>query len=268
MKNSLKHMRTVAAMTSLLLFLTPVATGAESISHIHQIDLYKDEVLLGTHEGVMKLGPGGSFSRVGNDPFDVMGMAILDGVIYASGHPFAGDSRPPLLGLLDSKDGGKTWRQVSLKGEVDFHLLEVSPHAIIGGDSAGGKLFFSTNKGVKWSIRGKNIFEDIALSPESSEVAFGISNGKLMKSIDGLKTWKLQKPLGSFSQIAWIAETIFLSSGKQLLQSNNGGKSWKSAYKFKANIGVVKANSTLVIVTVGNKVYQSINGGKEFALRK
>lgn len=261
--------RLIAILLTLFhLALTPIAMSAESISHIHQIDLLEEQVLIGTHEGLMKLGSGGSFTRVGKIQFDVMGMAVLGGTIYASGHPLAGDSRPPLIGLLNSKDGGKTWKQVSLRGAVDFHLLEVSPHAIVGGDSASGDLFYSTDNGLNWVNRGKNIFEDIALSPTSSKVAFGISGEKLMKSTNSLKTWKSEKVSGKFSNIVWAGESIYLSSGSELLSSRDAGKTWKRLYRFSGTVGALIANSKLVAATVGNDIYQSRDGGSSFELRK
>ena len=30
---------------------------------------------------------------------------------------------PPFLGLIESRDAGRTWRAVSLQGEADFHVL-------------------------------------------------------------------------------------------------------------------------------------------------
>ena len=252
----------------ILMLQMPLGSSAALISHVHQIDLYGDSVLLGTHEGLMKLGKSKSFIQVGKASFDVMGLATTEKVIYASGHPLPGDPRPSLLGLLASKDGGFTWGQVSLKGSADFHLLVASPHAIAGGDSASGNLFFSTDNGINWVNRGKNIFEDIALSPTSSKVAFGISEEKLLKSNNSLKTWKREKVSGKLSNVVWANESIYLSSGSELLISRDAGKTWKRLYRFSGTIGALMANSKLVAATVGNDIYQSRDGGASFELRK
>jgi photosystem II stability/assembly factor-like uncharacterized protein len=268
MKSDKAKLFSASFIVGVLMLHSPLGASAALISHVHQIDLYGHSVLLGTHEGLMKLGKSKNFIQVGKVSFDVMGLATTEKVIYASGHPLPGDSRPSLLGLLASKDGGLTWSQVSLKGKADFHLLVASSHAIAGGDSASGDLFYSTDNGFNWVNRGKNIFEDIALSPTNSKVAFGISGEKLMKSADSLKTWKRQKISGKFSNIVWAGESIYLSSGSELLSSRDAGKTWKRLYRFSGTVGALMANSKLVAATVGNDIYQSRDGGSSFELRK
>ena len=49
-----------------------------------------------------------------------------------SGHPDGRDQLPPFLGLIESRDAGRTWRPVSLEGEVDFHVLEASGQRVYG----------------------------------------------------------------------------------------------------------------------------------------
>jgi photosystem II stability/assembly factor-like uncharacterized protein len=238
-----------------------------SISHIHQLEIFKDKILLGTHEGLFELQSKGKMTRIGRDTFDVMGLAVLGDDIYASGHPGVGDTRPNPLGLLTSSDSGKSWRQVSLKGKVDFHLLEVSPQEILGGDSASGELLYSNDFGKTWERRGKNVFEDIALSPSKAGFGFGISDGRVFSSKDRFKSWQELKLKGDFTQIAWTNKTILLADQRTLLVSRDLGKSWRKLVSFKGLIGVLKATPTLIVATVGDKVYESTNAGISFSLR-
>ena len=64
--------------------------------------------------------------------------------MYASGHPDMATYREQgvgNLGLLVSRDGGRTWRSVALKGAVDLHALAYSPRN-------GGQLF-------GWNVTGQ-----------------------------------------------------------------------------------------------------------------
>jgi hypothetical protein len=45
-------------------------------------------------------------------------------------------SLPPNLGLIESRDGGETWKNVSLLGQADFHVLESAGRRIIAGSAS------------------------------------------------------------------------------------------------------------------------------------
>ena len=52
--------------------------------------------------------------------------------LLGSGHPAAGSTLPPALGLIRSEDAGKTWTSVSELGKADFHALEPAGDDIVG----------------------------------------------------------------------------------------------------------------------------------------
>jgi len=49
-----------------------------------------------------------------------------------SGHPGSVRDDPPFLGLIESRDAGNNWRPISLRGEVDFHVLEAQGAIVYG----------------------------------------------------------------------------------------------------------------------------------------
>ncbi len=55
---------------------------------------------------------------------------------YASGHPGPGVGLPQPLGLVESTDGGRSWRPVSRQGESDFHALAAWRGGVVGYDGA------------------------------------------------------------------------------------------------------------------------------------
>jgi hypothetical protein len=64
------------------------------------------------------------------------------------------EALPPFLGLIESRDAGKTWRAVSLQGRVD-HVLEASDRRIYGYgsdfDSRQPRFLTSGDAGRQWS---------------------------------------------------------------------------------------------------------------------
>src|SRR3954469_16132275 len=51
--------------------------------------------------------------------------------MLASGHPPAESSLPRALGLIESRDGGRSWASISQLGRGDFHALQLSGGAIV-----------------------------------------------------------------------------------------------------------------------------------------
>ena len=51
------------------------------------------------------------------------GFTVTERAIYSSGHARAGAPSRPAVGLVQSADGGRTWKSLALAGEADFQLL-------------------------------------------------------------------------------------------------------------------------------------------------
>ena len=120
------------------------------VHHIHGLAFDPRDptaLLAATHTGLARIRPGANPEWVGGIRFDLMGFTVPPaelGTLYASGHPDLATYRRDghgNLGLLVSRDGGRTWEGVALKGHADFHALTYSP-------DGGGELF-------GWSVAGQ-----------------------------------------------------------------------------------------------------------------
>jgi hypothetical protein len=144
-------MRLVSSFAAVLMTATLASAQAEPVEvhHIHGLSFDRrapGALLVATHTGLVRIRPGANPEWVGANRFDLMGFTALPGnpgTLYASGHPDLVTYRREghgNLGLLVSRDDGRTWEGVALKGQTDFHALTYSP----GG---GGELF-------GWSVAG------------------------------------------------------------------------------------------------------------------
>ena len=140
---------------------SPGARPAEvDFSHVHGLgyDPASGDILVATHHGLIRGHDedGWTWDYASSERYDYMGFtqdSVNPAVLYSSGHP--DDPRAyggVHLGLRRSTDGGMTWEQRSLKGQVDFHSLDSIPG--VEGGLVGlwrDNLMESRDGGLTWT---------------------------------------------------------------------------------------------------------------------
>lgn len=113
----------------LLALLASIATAgplrAETIlHHVHGLTFTPDGkgLMVPAHIG-LAVYRDGRWSKAPGAPHDFMGFSGAKNAIYSSGHPAPGSPLRNPLGLMKSTDEGRTWQQLGLSGESDFHLM-------------------------------------------------------------------------------------------------------------------------------------------------
>ena len=253
--------------TLLLLGANPASGAGQdigSLSHIHSVRAFGDQVILGTHEGLFRYVDEKNVLLMGTEIFDVMGLAVLGKKLYASGHPGPGSKLPEPVGLLLSTDSGKTWKKLGLQGEVDFHLLETAGADMYGVDSGSGNLLYSSNAGKKWTSRGKNLMSDIAVNPGKVGSALALREGKLISTQNSFTKMRAVDSALTFSSIDWLSDSLLATSGKSLYRSGDLGLTWKKMSDFPEVTSTVTQSSKIIAVVAGNSIYKSKDGGKTF----
>lgn len=180
-------------MATVLLVLAgcsqPRATPFEII-HVHGLayDANATTLYVATHHGLARGQDNGKKWAYVGDRYDYMGFtqdAVKNGTFYSSGHPddprtFGGVH----LGLRRSTDGGATWEQRSLRGQVDFHSIAAIP-AVEGGLVGlwKDKLMESRDGGLTWTNHTGPalLMFDIAVTDHHTFVATadGLAGGHL-----------------------------------------------------------------------------------------
>ena len=262
-------MKKIAVAVSILLATSSqgaIASGESigSLSHIHSVRALGDQILLGTHEGLYQYLDEKTVKRISPERFDVMGLAISDKGIFASGHPGPGSKLPEPVGVLFSSDRGATWKKLALTGQVDFHTLETMGDEIYGADSGSGQLMYSSNGGKSWVKRGTNSYTDIAPDPKGKGSVLGVKDGKLYRSADAFKSSAIVKTSFQVDSIDWIKGSLIATSGTVLYSSSNSGTSWKKLATLPTSIGAITQSPQLIALVMGGAIYSSSNGGKSF----
>ncbi|WP_238474360.1 F510_1955 family glycosylhydrolase [Pseudomonas cavernae] len=130
-----------------------------TLIHVHGLAFSPDgqRLTIPSHQG-LAIYSAGRWSKAAGPEHDYMGYAVTRRAIYSSGHPAQGSGLTNPFGVIKSSDDGRTWQQLGLQGEADFHLLASgfdngALYVFTGRPnsrmSAPG-LYFSLNDGLDW----------------------------------------------------------------------------------------------------------------------
>lgn len=251
--------------------------GTDDPAHVHALGLNPgdDSLMLATHDGLYEVPKGTSRSRrIGNGYQDTKGLTVTGpDHLLGSGHPDSGALQaglPPHLGLIESRDGGRSWEAVSLAGDADFHVLRVVEGLIYGYDAATARLLVSEDGGKSWAERvSPGEISDLAANPESARHLVAATRAGLVTSEDGGRTWDT---LGfERALLAWPGErTLYLlGADGQIYMSADGGRSLTPRGGVGGAPAALYADSdgTLYVALQDGAVTVSSDGGTTWAVR-
>ena len=236
--------------------------------HIHNLAYDGRQLLIGTHEGLWGQDPGATPTQVSNEAFDVMGFTSAADRWLASGHPGEGMDAPSDLGLLQSSDQGRTWTEVSLGGEVDFHRLVTTDGVVVGVNAQDGRLLRSGDDGTTWTDLGVPGLYDLAISPTDPDVIVGTTENGPVRSVDAGATFQSIAGAPLIALLAWTGTTLYgVDVDGQVLQSTDDGTSWTPQGSLPAQPIAFAADGANIAALVDDAILASVDGGASFTPR-
>ncbi|NJP35803.1 F510_1955 family glycosylhydrolase [Micromonospora thermarum] len=166
------------------------SSPAVALSHVHgmAVNPADEQLYVATHHGVVRVSDPEAV-YVGEGRQDTMGFTVIGPDHFlASGHPAPGAAGPRHLGLIESTDGGRTWRSVSLSGQADFHALRSADGVTYGVDSTSGSLLASSDR-LTWQKRSEIDAYDLAVQPGRPDTLLAATERGLQRSNDGGRSW-------------------------------------------------------------------------------
>ncbi|MGW5779512.1 F510_1955 family glycosylhydrolase [Streptomyces sp. NPDC003863] len=280
MNRYLPLLAATAAVAALALTLTAcsgdaapgaAAPGSSALGHVHGLGLRGDALYVATHQGLHTPDAAGRPVLVGDRRDDFMGFTVTArGDFLAGGHPAPGSDGPSDLGLIASTDSGRTWRERSLAGKVDFHALDTaSDSTVYGYDSARGLLRVSAD-GVAWEERASLRALDIAVSPAAPGTVLATTETGVVRSTDGGRTFA---PASErvLAYVSWAApDALFgIDPDGVLFRGTDGGTSWTrvAGVPGGAPQALTAVDARRLLVATQDGVYESRDGGRRFDRR-
>ena len=251
----------------------PGDTRAE-LEHIHGlgVDPGSKALYVATHYGLFRAAEGQTkVERVGTSRQDIMGFSVVGADRFiGSGHPDPSQQLPPNLGLIESRDSGQSWKNVSLLGKADFHVLRSAGRQVYGFNGGTGKLMVSADSGRTWDERTPpaGVF-DLAIDPESSQRIVASTQRGIYASPDGGRKWR---PLldDAAGLLAWpSADELFLVDGEGgVSRSANGGRSFQDVGSIGGPPSAFTSHRKALYAALGDgTVVQSTDGAASWAVR-
>jgi len=266
-------------------------TASPAVHHIHGLAVDRrdpDVLYVATHTGLVRVRGNDTPEWVGSDRFDLMGFTVHPreaDLMYASGHPDPATYRQDgmaNLGLLVSRDGGRTWQAVAFKGGADFHALAYSPRSggTLYGWSVAGQTGFHRVSVTSWMgellpARGLANVLSLAASPDTDGPLLAGTKAGLMASRDGGETWSRVAAIPSDVLVTaasyHVSDSrqayVYLRSDQGLMRSRDGGSTWEStSFMGDARTPVVAIavgpGENVALATTDSTVVRSGDGGR------
>ncbi len=168
------------------------------------------------------------------------------GRLVGSGHPDRKGAIPEFLGVIESADGGRTWRVLSRLGRSDLHTIVFKHGRMYATDAVTGALLVSRDGGRTFSEQftpnGVPI-DGFEVDPGDPRRIVAASDVELFRSDDGGAAWQ-RIGRGSGIRLAWPARDALYRALKDgsVQVSADAGTSWRATggrvggepYRFKA----------------------------------
>lgn len=245
--------------------------AAESIADVHGVgvDPADRSLYIATHSGLFRSPPGTTTAtRVDGPEQDLMGFSVAGPDRFvASGHPGPAQGGPMSLGLIESRDRGRSWRSVSLEGS-DLHLLRATDEALYAFD---GQLRASRDGGRTWQERtAPDGLFDLAIDPADGARVLASTETGVQASSDGGRSWRptsLRVPV----LLAWaLPERPAAIAGDGTVRTSpDGGRTWARSGTFDGELAAFSADrdGALYLARPDGSVDWSSDGGRTWRPR-
>lgn len=241
-----------------------------------RVDPNDSQLYAVTKLGLVSVPVQGPTIRLSEERRNLESIAVMaPGHFLASGH--TGDARSTdqaehvNLGLIESTDGGRTWKAISKEGEAHFHALEYAHGTLYAAEEASKSFMVTRDNGATWETRSPTAIDAFVVSPTDPDLILAVDDGGLMRSDNGGRSFTKIAPTPVLRALSWPAgsATVFAAGfDGAVYASTDAGATWTERGSVRGlNAGLAASDDKHVYVASGGAVYASADGGVTFAFR-
>lgn len=235
-------------------------------AHVHAIarDPGSGKLVVAAHDGLY-VYDGATPNRVG-PVIDLMGFTVAGpGHYYASGHPGTATDLPQPVGLIESRDGGKTWAVLSRGGGSDFHALTTAGETVVGFDGA----LRATADGRSWTDGNLDADPRTLAGSSTGSTVLATTEEGLMRSVDRGATWRRMDQAPRLLMAAFGAgdTVVGLTPDGQVHTSDDAGENWRPTELLAPDAQALHASGRgdeLEILVADGQTVLASTGGRPF----
>jgi hypothetical protein len=238
-----------------------------------EIDPADGSLLLATNRGLYRVRKGRIEpvrSRMGSSDV-AKGLAMRftgPGEALGGGHPGRERSRWPVLGLIRTEDGARTWRSVSRLGANDFHAIAVSGGTLAAAEGGAATVFVSRDGGRSFVTRAAPLaLQDLELDPADPARWVATAETGVHLTTDGGETWRPADPAGG-ARLVWPASDALFRTDLdgRVSRSSDGGVTWEDVGRVDGETQALAADErTLYAADLEGVVRVSRDGGERWS---
>ena len=252
----------------------PAVIADPGIVHVHGLgrNPADDSLMIATHTGLFRAtAEGDDPKRVANRYQDTMGFTVVGPDHFlGSGHPGSVRDDPPFLGLIESRDAGERWRPISLRGDVDFHVLEAQGASVYGFGSdfetREPRFLRSRNHGRSWKqLSPPEALTGLAIDPRDWRHIVALGERRGYVSRDGGSRWRPLAIPGGL--VTWTREVglIAADDGGVIRTADDPTGKWEEVGSLGGSPAAIEAvRDEILAATHDARVLSSRDGGESW----
>lgn len=190
--------------------------------------------------------------------------------LLGSGHPNrVVDRLPPFLGLLESRDGGRSWKGIARTGFSDLHVLLVAGASVYAFDTTLGGVVVSSDGGRTFAERtapeGPTVI-DMAVDPGDGRYILASTPAAIFASSDQGNSWH-RLARATEARLSWSSAGLFRAdSDGAVRRSEDRGRNWAAVGKLPGSPGkLVQAGGGELYAALNDaRILRSTDGGREW----
>ena len=244
--------------------------------HVHGLGVNPRDgaLFVATHTGLFRAPPReAKATRVGERYQDTMGFTVVGPDHFlGSGHPDGRDNLPPFLGLIESRDAGRSWKPISLLGRSDFHVLEAAGERVYGFgsdfESRRAQFLVSSDGGETWDEREvPEPLLSLAVHPDDPDRLVASGESAIYESRDGARSWR--RRAAEAGLVVWrSSDELVLIGGDGVARASGDAAAWRERGRVGGQPAALEAERDgLYVALHDGTIKRSTDGGRSWTVR-